>query len=213
MATEYFYGDGIIQARETFQTEDYTAYYLTSYIETKSGEDQEGYYVHVDSSGTQIYSSTIDRSVTNSNTGISADTGEDQTAIDFDGDGNIDQYRKDTWSREYDSRGNLSHMKYTAITKVDKNNDGSADNIQLSKVLYQNSSYKVANFYWDSNTDTVAPAELVVEINKDIDGDGTYDSTSKFSFLYTPSTLLSSMGDHVATIEDTYLMTGENLTA
>ena len=208
---EYFYGDGIIQAREVFDGDDFTGYYLTSYIETDDGQDQDGYYVHINTEGTQTYSSVIDRAVETDDLGRSADSGEDETKIDFDADGNIDAHYKDIWYREFDSEGNLTYINYTELIKIDDTNDGTADTVTLSKTIYKNSSGKVINFYWDSNSDSSAPANLDIQINKDFDGDGTYDSTSELSFVYTPNAILTSMGDHVATIEDTYLMSSDIL--
>ena len=79
----------------------------------------------------------------------------------------------------------------------------------MTKETINQSSGKLLEITWESGER--ARGSLTVEISKDIDGDQVYDQTRSFSFGFAAPSSWTSMGEHVATLEDTFLVSTESL--
>lgn len=194
-------GDGIT---------DFTRYVATDITENVSGDSagdsRVTTVVGINKSGTQSYGS-IDGTVFSSTRSGQSVSSQSSYSSDSDSDGIINYYSDVTSTYEYDAEGGLIALDSKEIIKEDYDDDGSVDYVTLTRASYSDSSGKVINLYWSSNGDSASAPSLTVQLNKDFDGDGQYDSTTERSFAFTPGNAFSTIGSHVALIEDTFLAT------
>lgn len=73
----------------------------------------------------------------------------------------------------------------------------------MTKETISQTSGRLLEITWESGER--ARGSLTVEISKDIDGDQVYDQTRSFSFGFGAPSSWTEMGEHVATLDDTYL--------
>ena len=186
-------GDGIT---------DYTNYSLY----TNTADGSSNVYVSVDSqSGIVDYSSDYEYSSVSNNKGGYTSTSSSSSANDWDDDGVINSNSEYSSEYVYDSSYNLVSSSYDSVYKSDYDQDGKADYVSITKESRTSTSGKRLELIWEDNSN--GPATLSIGIDKDTNGDYTYDSARGFTIGFgAPPASWTAMGGHVATIDDTLIV-------
>lgn len=183
-------GDGVI---------DFSSYSLTTQTEDSYTFVSVGY----NSSNEATFSSVYHTETASIGTGSSS-LNYNSFASDSDGDGLIDASGSYSGESSYDSSGNLIFSTFDSIYKNDTDLDGSADFINLSKSMRNQSAGKMVTYTWESAAGA-KKGELTIEKSFDLDGDYLYEKVSEKSISYDPSSSYLLLGDQVATYEDTLM--------
>jgi len=182
---------------------DYTNYSLYSITGNNSSSSV---YVSVDAqSGIIYYSSDYEYSYVRNNKGGYTSTNSGSWANDWDNDGIINGNSEYSSEYVYDSSNNLVSSSYESVYKNDYDEDRKADYVSITKESRTNTSGKRLELIWEDNSN--GPATLSIGIDKDTNGDYTYDSTRGFTIGFgAPPASWTTMGGHVATINDTLIV-------
>ena len=172
------------------------------YSDTASGSTSV--FVSTDANGVVTSSGESDYTYISSSNGYT-NTGESSYASDYDGDGIIDYTNESSYDYAYDSSYNLISSSSEYIYKSDYDEDGKADYVSITKESRNQTSGKRLEIIWEENGSS--PATLSIGIDKDTNGDYTYDSTRGFTFGFgAPPTSWTTMGSQVATLNDTLIV-------
>lgn len=189
-------GDGII---------DYITYSLTNRTDAGAEYSYETITASYEESGLQSFSSIYAWGNISNEKGHYIYYSNPYASI-LHGDGISDSSGEQGSIEYYDSEGNLISTSYESIHRYDYDEDGAADWISFSKGGTNESAGKRVEYSWEASG-SGKRGTLTIEKSMDFDGDGVFDKSSEKSLSYTPSATYLDMGDHVATIEDTYMTT------
>lgn len=178
-------------------TTDITIYYLST--NTSPGSSSSHASASYNSSGVQTESSVGDSTQTFTSDGDTFE-GEGSYASDFDGDGIIDYRNEYSYRDVRNSDGSFFSAESSSFYKSDYDADGVADYIIITNEQLTQSGGKAFELSWN-----VTNEFLDIEISKDLDGDFSYDSVRAFELNLGAPAALTSMGSHVASIEDTFM--------
>ena len=193
---------------------DFTQYVLETKTESSSGDSYEATFVSIDSDDLLTNSSVRTETNVDRNGRTSFTQTYTETAS-YNDDLIINEYWHQELVENYGQEGEFVSSSSTIIYKSDDGsnddweNDGVADYYVMTKETINQSSGKLLEITWESGER--ARGSLTVEISKDIDGDQVYDQTRSFSFGFAAPSSWTSMGEHVATLEDTFLVPTESL--